>query len=380
MSTNNPATDILPSFMWQNFGKLSGTTLTASSEEIGYPVQNIVNPLRSKTWRSKQGWNIVASFNDRLDFTEGVTGDASAEIAVGNYATGDEMATQLQTAINAAATDNSYAVTYSATTYKFTIARSSGAATIGLEWSTGANTARSVGECLGFDVSADDTGATTYTGDNAAYKSREFVIFSMSQALSMQVALVLDYNFQANDTIKFQADASPSGWASPDSNTTLTEENANKTIRKKYFSSVSKQYIRMLVNDVTYNITGYTNIGLFYFGGFMLMARDFGMNFTQGRRELSKAVNADQGAPWLNSRPSAWTWGLAWNGISTGDKDNLNTMQDTVRINKGFFVDLEGTSTSTMKTQYVKMTRPLQFQLIILNYVYIINTFCPDVQ
>ena len=34
-------------------------------------------------------------------------------------------------------------------------------------WNSGANAANSIGTTIGFDVSADDTGATSYTADNA---------------------------------------------------------------------------------------------------------------------------------------------------------------------------------------------------------------------
>ncbi len=113
-----------------------------------------------------QGWNdIVAGTNDKLDFTEGTTGDATATITAGKYATGAALATEIQTQMNSAATDNTYTCTYSTSTHKFTIARDTGSDTIGLEWSTGSNAATTIGDDIGFDTSADDTGATSYTSD-----------------------------------------------------------------------------------------------------------------------------------------------------------------------------------------------------------------------
>lgn len=110
------------------------------------------------------GFLIEAGVNDKLDFTEGSSGAAVATIPAGSYATGSALATAIETAMNAAASDNTYTVTYAAGT--FTIARNVGVDTIDLDWNTGPNAATTIGEDIGFDTSADDTGATSYPGDN----------------------------------------------------------------------------------------------------------------------------------------------------------------------------------------------------------------------
>jgi hypothetical protein len=66
--------------------------------------------------------------------------------------------------MNAVATDT-ITVTYSDTTGKFTIA--SNGTLLSLLWNTGANTANTIGDKIGFSTAADDTAALTYTSDNA---------------------------------------------------------------------------------------------------------------------------------------------------------------------------------------------------------------------
>lgn len=363
MSTSAPATDIIPYFVWQNFGGLSGNTLSASSEQAQFPVEHIVDPLRSKRWRSKLGWNIVAGFNDRLNFTEGTTGDATASITAGNYATGALLAAEIQTQMNTAATDNSYTVTYSATTFKFTIARDTGTDTIGLEWDTGPNTDRSIGGDIGFDISADDTGATTYTGDNANYKSREWVKIIMAAQLDVKVALSLDYNFEDSDTITIEGNSSDA-WVTPAFTQALSDERADDTLRLKYFSATQTyQYWRVLIEDQQYNTRGFTEIGLFFFGGYLQLSRDFTMFYTEGRNEMSEPLLADQGAPYLNVKPSPKGWVLNWPAITETDKDNLHTLQDNMKINRGFFFSF-APSTGPEKTEFVKLVKPMKFKAI----------------
>lgn len=92
------------------------------------------------------------------------TGTFAVSVAEGIYKTPVVLADALSTALNDASTET-YDVTYSHSTGKFTI--SSGSTVLTLKWSTGANAANSIGAKLGFLVASDDTGALTYTSDNA---------------------------------------------------------------------------------------------------------------------------------------------------------------------------------------------------------------------
>lgn len=108
-------------------------------------------------------WNpiIIASTNRYLDINDG--SDKTATVAIGVYKDPHDLAEALQTALNSVS--SGFTVTYSDTTGKYTLVKASG--TFNLEWNTGANTANTIGTTLGFLVAADDTGALTYTSDNA---------------------------------------------------------------------------------------------------------------------------------------------------------------------------------------------------------------------
>ena len=106
----------------------------------------------------------ITTSNDTLDLTDD-DGTIAPRVSSGWYKTPQELASALETAINALTTQT-FTVTYSDSTGKFTVA-SSTSAVVSLLWSTGVNTARTIGAKIGFDTAADDTGATTYTSDNA---------------------------------------------------------------------------------------------------------------------------------------------------------------------------------------------------------------------
>lgn len=106
----------------------------------------------------------ITSSDIYLDFTDD-QGTAAAVITAKFYKDPHQLADALANAMNAVTTET-HTVTYSDSTGKFTIATST-SAVLSLLWNTGTNTANTVGDKIGFSVAADDTGATTYTSDNA---------------------------------------------------------------------------------------------------------------------------------------------------------------------------------------------------------------------
>lgn len=107
---------------------------------------------------------IVTATDTKLDFLDNAT-TRVATIAAGTYKDPHELASAVETAMNALGSGNTFTVSYSDTSGKFTI--TSTGATLSLKWSTGANAANTIGDLLGFSTAADDTGALTYTSDNA---------------------------------------------------------------------------------------------------------------------------------------------------------------------------------------------------------------------
>lgn len=106
----------------------------------------------------------IGATDTKLDFNETGPTLRVATIAQGVYKTPHELASAIETAMDAVATDN-ITVSYSDSTGKFTI--STAGTLLELLWNTGANAANTIGDKIGFSTAADDTGALTYTSDNA---------------------------------------------------------------------------------------------------------------------------------------------------------------------------------------------------------------------
>lgn len=140
----------------------------------------------------------VTSSNKFLDFTSD-NGTFEISIEEKTYKDPYDVAEALESAMNDADTAETFTVTYSGSansaTGKFTIATST-SAVLSLLWSTGTHgsggTDTHIGTLLGFDDTADDTGATTYTGDNALDFSTDR--FTLTPSYDSQGPLVAKSN------------------------------------------------------------------------------------------------------------------------------------------------------------------------------------------
>lgn len=107
----------------------------------------------------------LTATDTKIDFTDD-DGTFAATLVAKTYKDPHTLASAIASAMNATASTEVYTCVYSDTTGKFTLA--TGTSTLfSILWNTGANTANTLGDKIGFSVAADDTGATTYTSDNA---------------------------------------------------------------------------------------------------------------------------------------------------------------------------------------------------------------------
>jgi hypothetical protein len=107
---------------------------------------------------------IITSSNKYIDFTDD-DGTHAASIAEDVYKNPIELADAIQAAMNAASAED-YTVTFSSSTGKFTLVTAT-SSVFSILWNTGTNAANAIGTTIGFSVAANDTGALTYTSDNA---------------------------------------------------------------------------------------------------------------------------------------------------------------------------------------------------------------------
>ena len=106
-------------------------------------------------------WYNVRSTNNKFDFDDGTV--RAVTITASNY-TASTLATALQTGLNASGTGLTFTVTYSTSTYKYTIA-ATGA--FSMPFLTGVNAATTIALVLGF-TATDHASSASQVSDNVA--------------------------------------------------------------------------------------------------------------------------------------------------------------------------------------------------------------------
>jgi hypothetical protein len=109
----------------------------------------------------------LAATDIYLDFTDD-GGTFAAVVGAKSYKDPKELAEALTVSMNSVQTGETHLVEYNSKgtdAGKFTISTST-STLLSLLWSTGTNTANTVGDKIGFTVGADDTGSTSYTSDD----------------------------------------------------------------------------------------------------------------------------------------------------------------------------------------------------------------------
>lgn len=331
----------VPRLCVTNRVQATATALTASSAATGSPVSRLKDQLRSKSWRSAVGWTVVAGFNDKLDFSDGVT--RVATLTPGTYATGAALATEIQTRMNAVST--TCVVTYSGVTFKFTISRTG---TLSLLWSTGDNTLTNIGKCLGFDVSLDDTGSSSYTADSASYQSRHWIKADLGSALGVQVGIVINHNSGSGGTYTLQGNSSDA-WSFPAVDQALS---GDASIRIAFLGSLqSYRYWRLRIEDVQ-NTLGYSEVGVWFAGPYTQPTVSYAIGFTKSWEELSEVTVAISGAHFQDEKARRPSWGLQWSEAPEADRAALAAAFALVPKGRCFFFSFDAVTTPT-DTEYV---------------------------
>lgn len=246
---------------------LADAAITFSTEHPNFPATNLKNRMIGEPWRSQYGsgsswgrFEIVAAQNDRLDFTDSFAAALTAILTPAVY-NADTLAAHVKAQMEAVSGDTFtiYLIEAGVNILHWYIESddAGGGGTITLPWNTGANSARSIGSTIGFDVTADDAGALNYTSDYVAIHTEEFVDFDLGAATDLRGFFLRRHNVQAVGTAQALADNNPAFPAGITLNFTIQ----NNILVALNPATVNYRYVRFIVEDPT-NAAGYVELGV----------------------------------------------------------------------------------------------------------------------
>lgn len=317
-----------PEFMTVNL--VDTATLGHSSEESSLPAENIQSPFRTKVWRSDSGWNIVAGINDAIDFDDG-GGEENVTLDAGNYAASALMAAEIKAQMETA-TGDTITVTYSGGR-KFTIASDGG--TLELLWDSGTNTVTSCGEDIGFDTTADNTGATSYEADGACRCSREWIGVALAAATQCKRCAIVSHNFSSSAVITLYRHTSDDLSAATAVDTITYD--ADFMILE---FSATYRYWWIHVDDID-NSDSYIEVGRAFLGTMDVLTAGLGEALTFGEPDPSVPVMSPEGAVGKHERDHYFHVAITLRLMNSADRDILLTIYGRVGVYEHMFIRLD---------------------------------------
>ena len=342
-------------------------TPTSASAMSGFPITNLTNQQRSLVYRPNGNFTIGAT-NDEIYINDGT--DKTVSLTNANYSGGAALASHIQTQLNASSTN--WTCTYSTTTNKFTIARSSGTDTLRFTQTTNA-----AWDTLGYTTATDESAATHGVADVARIHTDEWIKFDLGTALSVTEfhlisPLSMVFPISTTATLQLQGNASDV-WTSPTIDVTPVRDKGGIHHYLDDIEDTSFRYWRFRWVDRTNTVGGQGfHLGHVYLGDYVTCTTtNVATGFGRRTVDPSERFESDAGALFHRSR----TKFRIFEGLSIGLMDEVSERQaiedlfDTVGIQKPFYLSLDPLETySTFlseMTAYCRFQGEPQFQHVI---------------
>lgn len=339
-------------FSENNFAELTSNTATYSSALAAYPGSNVINKFRSLIWKPSGYFKITAGSNDILYINDG--SDKDVTITAGEYTTPALLATQIQTDLNAASSN--WTVSYSTSTYKFTLANT---ATIVLRLSEDTTP---IWDTIGFTTSANRSG-TSLLADQQRNHTEEFAIFDLGYNYEPTFFACISplsevFSTSRTGTISIQAN-NINSWDSPPFDVTLsrTDDGVFKFFDDQ--TSTGYRYWKFKIVDKL-NTGGPEGLsfGHLYIGDYITLDdRNIGNGIQFDLIDPSERLTSENGAIYFNTRTKYYRISSASiKYLNETDRVTIKNMFNKLGMTTPFYISVdprEGISSDQEMTKYV---------------------------
>ena len=323
-------------FFYKNWW--DGGTLVAAYAEPNFPAENTQHRDFNKAFRSLYSpgstgsiFEILAGVNDRLDFKDSGNTTRVATLAAGGY-TRTEILAHLKARMEAVCADTftwEY-IFIGIDAYKFKVIDATG--NFELSWNTGANKAQSVANTIGYDDSADDTGAANYTADNIRIHSWVYVARDFGQERTINAVAIRGHNFQSGATISAQF--SSDNFITVHANHVFTTQDDILVLILS--SPENYQHGRIVIEDAD-NPDGYVKMGRVGFLEQFQPEINFMGDGSIDREDPSPVLTSENGQESSIQLDHFDTWDYIFHVKGATEKAYFDAMFDAVGKSKAFF-------------------------------------------
>lgn len=328
--------------------------LTETTQHENFPSENTQHRDFNKAWRSQygagSGWGYFVVIdsgtyqNNKIDFEDNGTTTRTAILVAGVY-DADTLKAHVETQMEATTTDT-FTVEYLESSNKFKITNDTG--TFKLEWNTGTHKATSAAGLLGYDDSADDTGADNYTADYIRTHTYEYLKQDMGAQKNIYAVIIKGHNIQSSATRWFQVSDNDVSYD------TYNFDHQADLLVLYWSTPKNKRYARPRFWDED-NPDLYLKMGRVYVGGQFAPTENFLHEGEIQRIDPSVVMESADGQESSLQQESFDTWTYTFRVKGSTQKGYFDTMFDVVGTSKALFI-IEDSASPLTTTSYVRFT------------------------
>lgn len=324
-------------FCQNNYAASTAATVTATSEVSGFEVDNMLDTYRY-TKLLFQGAFIVSSSNKKIYINDG--SDKTVTLTEATYASGTLMAAHIQTQLNASSTN--WTCTYSNTTYKFTIGRSSGTRSLRFTQTTDA-----AWSMLGYSQVADTDSGTGLTASNVRIHTSEKLTIDMGVAVPVAACFIIwaadtDAHLSSLATVTLKGNNTNS-FTSPAVSKTLTVENTGIFQFLDDLNDYTYRYWQIEIEDKTNPDGPQIAIHQLYMGDYVTTtSRNVNNGFQKRLIDPSEVSYSEGGTPYFRRYKRYYEFSnINYNYIEDTERADIEELFSVLGKTTPFFVSLD---------------------------------------
>lgn len=347
------------------------SNLTFSSEQTAFPVINALNlNRRSKVWRSNGYWKITSS-NNQIIFRESIGIELTANVAVGEYSSSDDLYIAIKAALELVGA-STYTVSSDSSTLKVKIVSDGlgGGGVLQINWPDS-----SMATILGFSTDEEDTGVLSYVADQLRISTGEWIQFDFGIS-TLPTAFILigarnrPIRITPSATITLQGNETNVWNPGVIHSEIVLDYNAAviSTINEDGLWDEALRYSRILIEDLS-NPEGFVEIGALFLGIFFQGTRgQVQFPFQAQYIDNSRTSFSEGGQTFSDIREKSEGFDIEWFGLTISEKEEIDDLWDNLGVSNPFFIQYDPnqafSSEPANMIRYVKFAQPPRYELV----------------
>lgn len=338
-----------------------GAGVTSSTFQTAYPLANIYDTRRSLIGKFRGNF-LITALNNKVYINDGA--NKTATLANAEY-TGTTLAAQIQTQLNAVSTN--WTCTYSLTTFRFTIARSSGTSTLKISTTTNA-----AWDLIGF-VGVLDLTPLSNLADEPRIHGEEFVQVDLGAPQEINFAGLIgpiteSIGLSPAAEVRIQGN-NINDWTAPQTNVLMDISGGAFG-----YPDTAQRFWRISIKDRK-NTLGPNALSISYMSistAVKFEVTNIANGFSIRTVDPSLPILSENGTAYFFTKPKYWSLNGNIQIVVGDERRDLEQFFYSAAISQPFFISidplLKSFETQIEVTKFVRFTSPPSLQHVIKDY------------